>query len=289
MKINSILKTSFLSLFFFFGMCLHKTAAQVKMGDNPTTINAGSVLELESTNKALMLPRIALTATTTWGLAGTAMAGMTCYNTNAAITSSNTLYPANGTGEYYWDGTGWVSKKSPATAKFNNLVFSQADTATGLYAALYCSTAFNYRTWTSVPGLSQTFTLPTATTVDMYTEIFLGQEDYSGNYAFAQGFMILQIDGVNDPATATYAPMYHETGNGAYNWANLMNKSFIDYKITLAAGTHTVKTRYFLSALSGTSLTTVSVCPFVDNWLGGANMANAEMVKSAAGRLRISY
>ena len=86
--------------------------AQVKVGDNPTTINAGSALEVEGTNKAFMMPRIGLTTTTTWGLLGIATAGMTCYNTNAAITSSNTAYPVNGIGEYYWDGTGWLSKKA---------------------------------------------------------------------------------------------------------------------------------------------------------------------------------
>jgi hypothetical protein len=85
--------------------------AQVKIGDNPTTINAGSVLELESTNKGLLLPRIALTNTTTWQLMGTPVAGMHVYNTNAAITAGNFNYPilAAKIGEYYWDGAGWVA------------------------------------------------------------------------------------------------------------------------------------------------------------------------------------
>ncbi|MDB5243375.1 MAG: hypothetical protein JWP57_4000 [Spirosoma sp.] len=84
---------------------------QVKIGTNTTTINAGSVLELETTNKGLLMPRVNLTNTTTWGLAGTQAAGMHVYNTNAAITSTNTSYPtlAAFIGEYYWDGTGWVA------------------------------------------------------------------------------------------------------------------------------------------------------------------------------------
>lgn len=85
--------------------------AQVKVGDNPTVINAGSALEIESTNKGLLMPRVSLTNTTTWGLAGTAAAGMHVYNTNVAITSTNTTYPTLTAkiGEYYWDGTGWVA------------------------------------------------------------------------------------------------------------------------------------------------------------------------------------
>ncbi|AKD53809.1 C1q-like domain-containing protein [Spirosoma radiotolerans] len=90
--------------------------AQVKIGDNPTTIHAGSVLELESTNQGLRMPKIALTNTTTWAPmlgSGTVPAapGMHVYNTNPNITSTNTSYPtlAAKIGEYYWDGTGWVA------------------------------------------------------------------------------------------------------------------------------------------------------------------------------------
>jgi len=90
------------------------TQAQVKVGDNPGTINGGSALEIESTNKGLLMPRVALTSTTTWGLAGTPTAGMSVYNTGTGLSSSNTAYPAAGVGEYYWDGTGWVSKKGGA-------------------------------------------------------------------------------------------------------------------------------------------------------------------------------
>lgn len=36
-----------------------KTSAQVKIGDNPTTVNPASLLELESGNKGLLLPRLA--------------------------------------------------------------------------------------------------------------------------------------------------------------------------------------------------------------------------------------
>ena len=87
--------------------------AQVKVGDNPETIHAGSVLEMESTNKGLLLPRVSLTSTTSWGLAGSAVAGMQIFNSNTSIISASLLYPAapGGIGVYYWDGSGWVSSK----------------------------------------------------------------------------------------------------------------------------------------------------------------------------------
>ncbi|WP_254411171.1 hypothetical protein [Dyadobacter diqingensis] len=95
------------------GVLLGSTSlfAQVKIGTNPTVINPGSALEIESATKAFLMPRISLTNTTTWGLDGTAAAGMHVFNTNTAITSSNPNYPTliSKIGEYYWDGTGWVA------------------------------------------------------------------------------------------------------------------------------------------------------------------------------------
>lgn len=109
--------------------------AQVKIGDNPTTINAGSVLEMESTNKGLLMPRVSLTNTTTWGLAGTQAAGMHVYNTNTAITSSNLDYPALAAkiGEYYWDGTGWVAL---APLSKSTALFSFAQTTPGVVVTI---------------------------------------------------------------------------------------------------------------------------------------------------------
>lgn len=108
MKTSTKIKISLIGTFLAVSSTLF---AQVKIGDNPTTINAGSVLELESTNKGLLMPRVALTNTTTWGLGGTATAGMHVYNSSSSIASSNAAYPtlAAKIGEYYWDGTGWVA------------------------------------------------------------------------------------------------------------------------------------------------------------------------------------
>ncbi|OZI09725.1 hypothetical protein BWI93_02345 [Siphonobacter sp. BAB-5385] len=90
--------------------------AQMKIGGTGAP-DASAILELNSTNKGLLMPRVSLSTTTTWGLAGTTpIAGMSVYNTNTNLTSSNASYPAAGTGEYYYDGTGWVSKKTAAAA-----------------------------------------------------------------------------------------------------------------------------------------------------------------------------
>ena len=56
-----------------------------KFGDNSFTIDTNAVLELESTNKGLLLPRVALTSTSSISpMTGTLTSGMTVYNTATA-------------------------------------------------------------------------------------------------------------------------------------------------------------------------------------------------------------
>lgn len=78
--------------------------AQVKIGNNPTTINANSVLEMESTNKGVLLPRVALTDTTLAAPLSAHVAGMFVYNTAGV----NNVSP----GIYYNDGSKWVRSSS---------------------------------------------------------------------------------------------------------------------------------------------------------------------------------
>jgi hypothetical protein len=74
--------------------------AQVKIGNNPTTINANSLLELESTNKGLLPPRVILNSLNSVSpLTGTVPAGMLVYSSGGALAD----------GYYFWDGTKWVA------------------------------------------------------------------------------------------------------------------------------------------------------------------------------------
>jgi hypothetical protein len=83
------------------------TQAQVKIGNNPNTINANSILELESTNKGFLPPRVALNdASLVAPLTGTVPAGMLVFSTNGTLAD----------GYYYWNGTQW---KLVATADLN--------------------------------------------------------------------------------------------------------------------------------------------------------------------------
>ncbi len=74
--------------------------AQVKIGENPTTINENSLLEMETKDKGMLLPRVELEETTKFQPLKAHIAGMTVYNTATA----GDVTP----GYYYNDGTKWV-------------------------------------------------------------------------------------------------------------------------------------------------------------------------------------
>lgn len=78
------------------------TNAQVGLGiSNP---NTNAQLDITSTNKGFLLPRVALIATNNPAPLTSHVAGMTVYNTatNTSV-AANPVYP----GEYYNDGTQW--------------------------------------------------------------------------------------------------------------------------------------------------------------------------------------
>jgi hypothetical protein len=95
-------------------LCVY-TQAQVKIGNNPNTIDANSLLEMESTNKGFLPPRVALNdASLVNPLTGTVPAGMLVFSTGGSLAD----------GYYYWNGSQW---KLVATADLN-VVYKSATT-----------------------------------------------------------------------------------------------------------------------------------------------------------------
>jgi hypothetical protein len=82
-------------------------------GIGTTTPNAAAKLDVNSTEKGFLPPRVALTATNVFapvtGLTGTTAlataAGLLIYNTATAGTAPNNVVP----GYYFWNGTAWIN------------------------------------------------------------------------------------------------------------------------------------------------------------------------------------
>ncbi|WP_312510157.1 hypothetical protein [Chryseobacterium culicis] len=93
-------KNKYISLLLI-GFCLF-TNAQVGVGMQSP--NANAQLDITSTNKGFLLPRVALVATNNPAPLTSHVAGMTVYNTATNTSAAaNPVYP----GEYYNDGTQW--------------------------------------------------------------------------------------------------------------------------------------------------------------------------------------
>lgn len=75
--------------------------AQVKVGNNPTTITPSAVLDVESTNKGVIFPRVPLTSATDVTTIASPATGLLVYNTG-----TGGLSPA---GYYFWNGSKWVN------------------------------------------------------------------------------------------------------------------------------------------------------------------------------------
>jgi len=97
-----------ISLFFIATISLK---AQIKVGNNPNTINANSILELESLNKGLLIPRVILNNVNNVSpLTGSVPSGMMIYSSGGTVTD----------GFYYWNGTIWLSVLTQNSAFVNN-------------------------------------------------------------------------------------------------------------------------------------------------------------------------
>ena len=195
------MKKSFYTIFAVF-VALNFSQAQTKIkdgtvaGSSSLPVNS-AVLELESTNKGLLYPRVSLASTSSWGLSGTATAGTIVYNTNASISSTiaNPKLPG-GIGSYYWDGSRWVG--TGATANMVQWPYATNDGVIG--------TSGNAKGIINVPGSGNVA---------------------SGNYSHAEGLnntasgVYSLAFGNSNSATAANAHAFgnSNTASGAYSLA----------------------------------------------------------------------
>ena len=107
-------------------------SAQTKIGNNPNNINVNAVLEIESTNKGILLPRLSLISTSSFSPLTAHINGMMVYN----LASTNDVNP----GIYFNDGTQWV--KINTTISFLSGTVNPAS-ATGANGDFYINTATN--------------------------------------------------------------------------------------------------------------------------------------------------
>lgn len=114
LNITSNNKLYVLLLFVFLSGIFSPVFSQIKVGENPKSINADAMLEVESLNKGLLLPRIALVSTNLSAPLKNFTGGMLVYNTS----NSNDLSP----GLYYSDGVKWIRASNTSNTPSSNLL-----------------------------------------------------------------------------------------------------------------------------------------------------------------------
>ncbi len=90
-----------------FAICSLHVQAQVKIGVTAGAANPNAMLEIEATNKGLLLPRLSLVATTSAAPLTSFVKGMLVYDTATV----NDITP----GMYYCDGVKWIKVNSGST------------------------------------------------------------------------------------------------------------------------------------------------------------------------------
>lgn len=165
--------------------------AQVKIGNNPNTINANSLLELESTDKGFLPPRVALNSTTSVApLTGTVPGGMLVYSAAGSLPD----------GFYYWNGTAW---KLLATSALNNVTKTANATLTKIETFVLASNDI-------------TLTLPTITASDNGLAITVKNVGTHIHLTTVQGNGGATIDGKANSKLTRYCSQTYVANGG--NW-----------------------------------------------------------------------
>jgi hypothetical protein len=204
-------------------LAIGQTNAQIKLGNNPTTINTDALLEIEATNKGLLLPRIALTNTTAFAPLTAHVAGMTVYNTATA----GDVTP----GTYYNDGTKWVRTSATPAAGATGTLFGAYNPIGTINLLMAAGDAE-----ADVPGVTQTFTLTQAGSVNIIATGIVSNYNVP-TVSDIQGSFKINVDGAN--VTAAFASSGNRPG-----LIVMPTPITLSYNIALAAGTHTIKLRY---------------------------------------------
>jgi len=183
--------------------------SQVKIGNNPNTIDPNSLLELESTNKGFLPPRVALNSVSSVApMTGTVPAGMLVYSTGGTLTD----------GYYYWNGAEW---KLLATDKLNVVTKTANATLTKTETFVLASNDI-------------TITLPTVTAADNGLVITVKNAGIHTDLITVQGNGGATIDDATTSTITRYVGQTFVASGG--NWILKGNKKTNDHLLDVNQG-----------------------------------------------------
>jgi len=175
-NLNIIKKYLFLLMF----LPAVAASSQVVFGD--TSIDNGAIFQLTSTDKGLMIPKVALTSRTdVTTITPSLVEGLWVYNTANDGSGLDTVSP----GFYFWDSTSkWVKIYNEGyTVQFEQTSTERSANTTTTY---------------TIPGLDQNVVAPYTGTYEIHVTGYIAAANYSNNSyeAMVHGSYILEIDNV---------------------------------------------------------------------------------------------
>lgn len=108
-------------------LLLLSASAYSQVGIGTTTPNSSAQLEVKSSSKGFLPPRIALTSVSDNSTISTPATGLLIFNTASAGTTPNNVTP----GYYYWNGSNWVRLEDNSLTKVSAFVGRGTDVTLG--------------------------------------------------------------------------------------------------------------------------------------------------------------
>lgn len=190
----------------FFGILLGASfGTYAQTGIGTTTPNASAKLDVYSTNKGFLPPRITLTGASDVSTISTPVAGLLIYNTATAGTAPNNVIP----GYYYWNGTAW-------TQISNGIIVDASKTASFSVAAADNNKLFLISSSTAV-----TVTIPTGLPVGFSCQFI---QTGAGTLTLAgSGFTLNSANGLTSRSINSAIGLVMSTSTSGYVFGDTMN------------------------------------------------------------------
>ncbi len=188
------------------GLIIPLNAQQVKIADNSSaTMNANSLLELESTTKGLLPPRVAINSLTAVSpLTGAVPAGMLVYSLGGTVTD----------GYYTWDGAKWLPF---ATGVGAVNVVAKTSTATLTKAETFVVAS-------DAVGTGFTLTLPVVTSADNGLAITIKNTGDVADLITVVGNGAATIDGVANSLQTRWIAYTYIANGGSWILKNRVSQ-----------------------------------------------------------------
>ena len=255
--------------------------AQVKIGNNPTTLNANAALDVESTTRGILFPRLSLTSLVSPAPLTAHVAGMHVYNTN----TNADVEP----GTYYNDGTKWirVGGETEKVFYFGSGAPSGSCTVGTMYVDTLENSATEGDTWTCIAGAWQSYTPPpTPSTTPFYiTRTTTDAKGNKGSGIYRLGAVGLGV--TNPKATFHVAGRILITKDGATGTGMPIGthaQGGMSVLYSPGASGMSIQNSNFVTNLSLTKKTSAVGDPFMRFWVNGVLIAS--ITRTAGG---VSY